>query len=201
MRKRAFLHMACEHYWDMIGKVTILFKRWRTGMHAGLTLGVEIADAAEAILQRVEFFEQEKSRLPKDWDLRAHLRIDPMLLSFAMELALKAWFVFDHNTSKAKHGHKLSDLFEALHPESKRRLELGYQRSVAPMHPNFLMEDYGIRDVLYAHAESFVDWRYLHETIKSEKMGPVNFQISTFVATLQMVLAEFRKRYRTVEIS
>lgn len=170
-------------------------------MHAGLTLGVEIADAAEAILQRVEYFEQEKISLPKDWDLRAHLRIDPMLLSFAMELALKAWFVFDHNTSKAKHEHKLLDLFEALHPESKRRLELEYQRSVAPMHPNLLMEDYGIRDLLYAHADGFVHWRYLHETIKSEKKGPINFHTSTFVATLKMVLTEFRKRYRTVETS
>ncbi|MGY9038390.1 MAG: hypothetical protein ACKVLA_11285 [Rhodobacterales bacterium] len=168
--------------------------------HAGLTLGVEIADAAAAILQRVEFFEQENGHFPKGWDVRAHARIDPMLLSFAMELAMKAWFVFDYNAAEAKRGHNLSELFEALLPESKERLDSEFRRSVAPASMDFFGQEYGIRDLLSSHANSFVDWRYLHETIKLPEKRPVGFHQSAIIATLEMVLVEFRKRYRTIEV-
>lgn len=60
-------------------------------MNAGLTIGVKIADAATAILQRVEAFDQNNPQLPEGWDMRAHIGIDPMLLALSMELAFKAW--------------------------------------------------------------------------------------------------------------
>ena len=69
-------------------------------MNVGLTLGVEIADAATAILQRVETFDQDNPRLPDNWDINAHIGVDPMLLALSLELALKAWLVFDHNLSE-----------------------------------------------------------------------------------------------------
>ena len=53
-----------------------------------------------------------------------------------------------------------------------------------------------MRDVLQPHANAFVDWRYLHEpqqNIMSDK--------SLFVATLEMVLREFKKCYRTEKAS
>jgi hypothetical protein len=44
-------------------------------MSAGLTIGVKIADPATALLQRVEAFNKDNSRLPEEWDMRAHLGI------------------------------------------------------------------------------------------------------------------------------
>ena len=86
-------------------------------MSAGLTIGVELADSATALLQRVDNFNKETTELPKEWDLRAHSGINPMLLGLSMELALKAWHVFDHDTPKIR-GHDLLILFEGLKQES-----------------------------------------------------------------------------------
>ncbi len=163
-------------------------------MSAGLTIGVKIADSATALLQRVKAFNEENSRLPEEWDMSAHIGINPMLLALSMELALKAWYVFDHDTPEAKWGHNLSELFEGLKQESQDKLDAEFRRSVVPFHPNFLYVDYGIRNVLAQHESAFVDWRYTYER-KS-----ISFHESTFVATLEMVLSEFRKRYRTVKV-
>lgn len=163
-------------------------------MSAGLTIGVKIADSATALLQRVEAFNKESSVLPEEWDMSAHIGINPMLLALSMELALKAWYVFDHDTPKAKRGHNLLKLFEELKQESQDKLHAEFRRSVAPLHPNLIHVDYGIRNVLAQHESAFVDWRYIHERKN------VSFHESTFVATLQMVLSEFRKRYRTVKV-
>ncbi len=163
-------------------------------MNAGLTIGVKIADSATAILQRVEAFDQNNPQLPEDWDMRAHIGIDPMLLALSMELALKAWLVFDHNTAEVKKSHNLLKLFDGLKQDSRQKLDTEFRRSVAPRHPNALYVDYGIRNVLSQHKNAFVDWRYTHEN------KGVNFHISTFKATLEMILNEFRKRYRTVEV-
>lgn len=162
-------------------------------MTVGLTIGVKLADSATAILQRVEAFNKDNPQLPKDWDLTAHIGINPMLLAFSMELALKAWHVFDHDTSKAR-GHDLSKLFAGLKHESQNKLHREFDRSVAPLHPDFLRVDSGIRDVLEQHKNAFVDWRYTHEA------QHIGFHESAFIATLEMVLSEFRKRYRTVEV-
>tara|TARA_R110002051_G_scaffold153904_1_gene226232 strand:+ start:3494 stop:4015 length:522 start_codon:yes stop_codon:yes gene_type:complete len=161
-------------------------------MSAGLTIGVKIADSAAAILQRVKAFDQGNPQFPEEWDIGAHIGIDPMLLALSMELALKAWFVFDHNTPKVKRSHNLSKLFAGLTQESQNKLDFEFRRSVAPIHLNFFSMDYSITDVLAHHENAFVDWRYTHE-IKT-----LNFHTSAFVATLEMVLSEFRKRYRTV---
>ena len=114
-----------------------------------------------------------------------------MLLALSMELALKAWFVFDHDDPKAPRSHDLIKLFEALLPESQDKLDAEFKRSVAPCHPQFLYIDYSIRHILYQHKDAFIDWRYLHEP-KSMRFEQVGFE-----ATLEMVLREFDKRYRT----
>ena len=162
-------------------------------MSAGLTIGVKLADSATALLQRVEAFKKETPEFPEEWDLRAHIGINPMLLALSMELALKAWHVFDHDTPKIR-GHDLSELFEGLKQESQNRLDVEFKRSVAPLHPDIFYVDHGIKNVLGQHKSAFIDWRYTHET-KS-----ISFHESTFIATLEMVLSEFRKRYRTVEV-
>ena len=163
-------------------------------MSARLSIAIRIADSANAVLQRVEAFNQEDVLNNEEWNMRAHAGIEPMLLALSMELALKAWFVFDYDTPEVKRSHNLSKLFARLKPESQNKLDSEFRRSVAPRHPNFFSIDYGIRDVLEHHKYAFIDWRYMHEA-KS-----MSFNNSTFIATLEMVLSEFKKRYRTEKV-
>ncbi|TIQ06632.1 MAG: hypothetical protein E5X61_33670, partial [Mesorhizobium sp.] len=111
------------------------------------------------------------------------------------ELALKAWFVFDHDDPKATKSHDLMKLFDDLKPESQKKLDAEFKRSVAPYHPNGLYIDYSIRQILYQHKDAFLDWRYLHEADKS-----MMFDQGAFEATLEMVLREFEKRYRIEQV-
>lgn len=116
--------------------------------------------------------------------------VEPMLLALSMELALKAWFVFDFDDPEHSKSHDLAKLFGKLKSESQEKLDAEFKRSVAPYHPSGLHLDYGIRHILYQHKDAFTDWRYIHEP-KSTM-----FQRGAFEATLEMVLAEFEKRYR-----
>ncbi|WP_205859841.1 hypothetical protein [Cochlodiniinecator piscidefendens] len=156
---------------------------------------IRLGESSTAILQRVKNFDDEHIFEKEGWNLRAHIGIEPMLLALSMELALKAWYVFDHDTSKAIRSHNLSKLFEALKPESKEKLNSEFKRSVAPFHPDIAI-NYGIETILFQHANAFVDWRYLHEPLK----GGISFNSTVFVATLEMVLCEFNKLYRIEKI-
>lgn len=109
-----------------------------------------------------------------------------------MELALKAWFVFDFDDPKLSKSHDLSKLFARLKPESQKKLDEEFKRLVAPHHPNILGVDYGIEHLLYRRKDAFVDWRNMHEP-KSTM-----FEYGAFEATLEMVLRAFDKRYYAV---
>ncbi len=113
-----------------------------------------------------------------------------MLLALSMELALKAWFVFDFDDPEHSKSHDLDKLFGRLKSESQEKLDRAFKRSVAPFHPSFLHLDYGIRHVLSQHKDAFTDWRYMHEPKST------TFERGSFEATLEMVLGEFEKRYR-----
>lgn len=89
--------------------------------------------------------------------------VEPMLLALSMELALKAWFVFDYDDSKVARSHNLIKLFEKLKPESQEKRDAEFKISVAPYHSSGFFVDYGIRHILYQHQDAFIDWRYLHE--------------------------------------
>lgn len=160
-----------------------------------LTTAIKIADAARAVLLKTKSFPDKELLEQYEWKDREHIGVEPMLLALSMELALKAWFVFDHDNPKFMRSHNLMKLFERLKPESQQKLDDEFKRSVAPIHPNFFYIDYGIRDVLYQHKDAFTEWRYLHEAKKS-----MMFDLVAFEATLEMVLREFRKRYREVPI-
>lgn len=159
-------------------------------MSARLSTAIRIGDAAMAILRKTKTFPTRgfgEGADPNDYE---HIGVEPMLLALAMELALKAWFVFDYDDPKVPKTHDLDALFGRLRPESQEKLDAEFKRSVVPFHPNGLFIDYNIRHLLYQHKDAFVDWRYLHEPKNT------SFQHSAFEATLVMVLAEFRKRYR-----
>lgn len=160
-------------------------------MSARLSTAITIGDAARAILQKTKSFPDQRFGAVDDWADREHVGVEPMLLALSMELALKAWFVFDHDDPNVVKSHDLTKLFDALLPESQQRLDDEFKRSVNPRHPSVLFIDYGIRDILSQHKDAFVDWRYLHEAKKT-----MMFDQSVFEATLEMVLREFRKRYR-----
>jgi hypothetical protein len=159
-------------------------------MSARLSTAISLGDAANAILQRVKNFERRSIWSHEDWDENTHVGIEPMLLALAMELALKAWYVFDYDTAEIVRSHNLSTLFTKLRPESREKLATEFKEVVAPYHPGSFIQDYGIEDVLHQHANAFVDWRYLHEPKN------MTFNESAFVATLEMVIHEFKKRYR-----
>lgn len=131
----------------------------------------------------------------KTWADREHVGVEPMLLALSMELALKAWFIFDHDNPNVLKSHDLTKLFDALLPESRQKLDQEFKRSVMPHHPSLLPFGYGIRDILSQHKDAFIDWRYLHEAKKT-----MMFDHSKFEATLEMVLHELRKRYHLEKV-
>lgn len=160
-------------------------------MSARLSTAIRISQAAKAILRKTRSFPTTGFGELADPSEHDHIGVEPMLLALSMELALKAWFVFDHDDPKAPRSHDLIKLFVALLPESQEKLDAEFKRSVASRHPQFFYVDYSIRHILYQHKDAFIDWRYLHEP-KSTR-----FEQAAFEATLEMVLREFDKRYRT----
>ena len=165
-------------------------------MSVRLSKAIRVADSAHAILLRVQAFDDSALTKEENWSLPRHNGIEPMLLALSMELALKAWFMFDFDVAEVKKTHNLRKLFKALKPESQKRLAAGFQNTIAPDHfPKFVYGDLGIEDFLEHHADAFVDWRYLHEATQ------LHFNTGAFIATLEMVLREFRKRYRETRIT
>ncbi|OWV77174.1 hypothetical protein ATY76_04305 [Rhizobium sp. R339] len=160
-------------------------------MSARLTTAIRIGEAAKAILRKTQSFPAAEFEKHADLSEREHVGVEPMLLALSMELALKAWFVFDYDDPEVAKSHNLIKLFDRLKPESREKLDAEFRRSVAPYHPSGFYVDYSIRHVLEQHQDAFIDWRYLHETKKS-----MMFDQSAFEATLEMVLREFEKRYR-----
>lgn len=161
----------------------------------GLSTGVTLEQQARSILQQANAMTNADAK-GFGVQIEEHCGIEPMLLALAMEFALKAWFVWDHNTLKTKRIHDLLKLFELLGDSSKKRLDQKFRKDVAPYHPNIFGTGYGIRDVLSEHANAFVEWRYIHE----RREPGVSFNLTAFVATLEMVLDEFATLYRSEQI-
>jgi hypothetical protein len=160
-----------------------------------LSTAINMGQYASSILRQVKHFEGDPLLEGIDFEERNHIGIEPMLLALSMEFALKAWYVFDHDKPEVIRSHNLLKLYEGLLPESQNRLDEEFRISVAPRHPNLFETDYSIKDVLDYHSDTFVEWRYFHEMNRT-----LSFNQTTFVATLEMVLSEFRKRYRIEKI-
>jgi hypothetical protein len=158
----------------------------------GLTTGIKLEKQARSILKQT-WAMAEADTQEFGMHHEEHAGVKPMLLALSMEFALKAWFIWDHNTLKTKRTHDLLKLFDLLGDTSKDRLDREFRENVAPQHPNFFVSDYGIRDVLYQHASAFVEWRYIHE----KREHGISFNFTIFVATLEMILDEFAALYRT----
>ena len=165
-------------------------------MSARLTVAIRIGDAAYSLLRKTQSFPEQKFEDHKEWKDHEHVGVEPMLLALSMELALKAWIAFDHDNPEVIYCHNLIKLFNKLKPESQQKLDDEFKKTVVPNHPGFFHVDYGIRDLLTQHKNAFTDWRYLHEAKDSMMFDQYEFE-----SALEMVLREFRKRYRVEQIT
>ncbi|MBB5274409.1 hypothetical protein HNR26_000447 [Rhizobium rosettiformans] len=163
-------------------------------MSERLTTAVKMGISARQILNKARTFPDANVKNPFGLD-GSHIGVEPMLLALSMELALKAWYVFDYDKTRKRWYHDLDRIFDSLTEGSRQKLDTAFKATVAPLHPSFFCIDYGIRDVLFQHRDAFVRWRYLHE-----RGEPMMFERSVFEATLEMVIVEFEKRYRTEQI-
>ena len=90
----------------------------------------------------------------------------PILLTFAIEIALKAW-LFREQKKAPDRTHDLLKLFDSLDPSTQEVLE-ERMRSVEPYTIEHLFEEgrpsyKPLRKLLSSHNNTFIDWRYIHE--------------------------------------
>lgn len=154
-------------------------------MQSSLTISLKMIRAATAGLQRVKHDKQPLLGSAQDID---GFWIDPMLLAFSMELALKAWWVLDHDNLQPPRTHDLSKLFSSLSEESREVLEQEFKRSVAPQHTDFFGASYSLRDIIEQNSNAFNEWRYLYEQENAR------FSTSTFSAILEMMVHQYHRR-------
>lgn len=122
-----------------------------------------------------------------------HDNAEPILLGLSMELALKAWWVFDFDKRNPPRTHDLEKLFAALCEDSKVQLREAYARDVLPRNPHAWSPTFRLDDFIAYNKDAFVNWRYSHEKEN------VNMVVSEFEDTLDMMLSEFEKRYVELE--
>ncbi|WP_245472873.1 hypothetical protein [Mesorhizobium sp. M7A.F.Ca.MR.148.00.0.0] len=104
-------------------------------MSARLSTAIRIGEAAKAIFRKTQSFPSREFGEHADLSEREHVGVEPMLLALSMELALKAWFVFDHDDPRVVKSHNLMKLFDRLKPESQEKLDAEFKRSVLPTIP------------------------------------------------------------------
>lgn len=119
----------------------------------------------------------------------------PVLLTLAVEIALKAWQCWERQ-AKPDHGHDLLKLFDGLGEDtqawlSERLPEVPYPLpGIPPLRP-------GIRETLDLHKKMFEQWRYLYESSQSKTFHTsfLNEVLTVLINAYDEVKrdAEFRK--------
>ena len=92
--------------------------------------------------------------------LRGRILAEPILLSLALEMALKAWQRRERQGAPDR-SHDLLQLFEGLEEATQKRLEAKMPPMVDPLLGETLRE--GLRELLRSHQNAHTDWRYLYE--------------------------------------
>ncbi|MEM8792922.1 MAG: hypothetical protein AAGE80_14980 [Pseudomonadota bacterium] len=115
---------------------------------------------------------------------RGQFIASPVLLSFAMELALKAWWVRENVSRDVPKTHNLLKLFNGLSDETRGRLESAHPE-IPNMHKALAPVRRGLKSLLEANQSKFVEWRYLYE------MSRGSFPTGEFSEALSAVFADW----------
>jgi len=91
---------------------------------------------------------------------RGKFLAEAILLSLALEIALKAWQRRERQGAPDR-SHDLLQLFEGLEEVTQKRLEAKMPPMVDPWLGETLRE--GLRELLHSHQNAHTDWRYLYE--------------------------------------
>ena len=108
-----------------------------------------------------------------------------VLRVFAVELALKA-LIWKVVKQKPEYTHELTKLFEALPDTTTERLDQIFQQ-IRKMKPSYKGETDSLVDVLAAHENAFVEWRYLEP-----KAGDLGANVNLLSSVLQALWAEYQ---------
>ena len=161
-------------------------------------------DHARALLRVAQEVDRGNSSPASDRDFFSsygHAIAMPVLLSLAMEVALKAWLCRE---GKAPiRSHDLSRLFCGLEPATQERLEEAVQPPSPDRQyilerlgtPAFLgdtadpgmVELYGLREILRIYSKAFEEWRYRYEDLEGM------FATDRFTKVLTVVIDEYSK--------
>lgn len=113
----------------------------------------------------------------------------PVLLTFAMELALKAWWAKENKDRDIPKTHDLLKLFDGLNEETRTGLESAHPEIPSPTR-GFKPIRPGLRSMLASNSAAFVEWRYLHEHSRAR------FPHGEFDEALSSVIREFDQTAR-----
>lgn len=163
-----------------------------------LLKAIDIATTSMAILRHVQGIALSEPMAAQEEFcgsslLRAQIGIQPMLLALSMELALKAWIVYENTKKDVPRSHDLWKLFSYTSAATQEQLKKRYEREIAPGHPNIFSTDYGLEHVLENACGAFVQWRYSFE------LETARFDTGLFTETVEMILSEFESRIVVVK--
>ena len=97
---------------------------------------------------------------------------EPILLALSTEIALKAWQCRERQGPPDSY-HDLLKLFEGLSDRAQTILEARYPEHPMPGGTHvFIPIHSGIRRILETHRDTFVRWRYVHETMSDHAYPP-----------------------------
>ncbi|MEM5474600.1 hypothetical protein WNZ14_22985 [Hoeflea sp. AS60] len=163
-----------------------------------LSKAIDIAASSKALVRHVQGMEPFDTKAPLEEFcgsslFKAQNSISPMLLALSMELAMKAWVVYDGTKNDVPREHDLSKLFSYTSLATQECLKARYDREIAPRHPSFIYLDDGLERTLENARNAFVQWRYVHELERA------HFDVSVFIETIEMILSEFESRIVVVK--
>ena len=157
-----------------------------------MSLGVSLGEYANSLLHQAKNFDKDKDFEESDFINYIHIGIEPMLLALSMELALKAWYAFESDCVSPVRTHYLTKLFKKLKVETQEELDKEFKNIADAMYPSIFEKNHNIMDFLEQHADAFIKWRYIHEYKGPES---TTFDTTLFIATVEMILREFKKCY------
>ena len=115
---------------------------------------------------------------------------EPILLSLAIEIALKAWQRRERQGAPDR-GHDLLRLFEGLEEATQKRLEAKMPPLLDPWLGWSIRE--GLRELLCSHRDAFIKWRYSYE---GDEEGSIfkTFESSAVHQALTVLTAAYHER-------